>query len=207
MSQSILAHLPEHVDTDRTRVFVLIYAPELQQQSKSTPSTKPPGSVASSFSNIAHEDARESPEPEMAPVEPKPVDEITPSPLYKTLTNQAKALVEKQTMIMPFTTPSGHVHIIRHLSPDTVYIQESLTGLDGDAVKHITGWVREVVVVVGDEGGRGDLIDSEDEIAIADSKEPKWWQKEGITGIGKRIFIVDGHRTGDDWRRRVTGRN
>lgn len=105
---------------------------------------------------------------------------------------------------MPFSTPSGHVHILRHLSPDIVYIQESLTGNEGEAVHHIAGWVRQVVVVVGDEGGHGDLIDSEDGSVLADKGE-KWWQKEGVTGLGKRIDVVDGLRTGDDWRRRVSG--
>lgn len=107
-------------------------------------------------------------------------------------------------MILPFSTKAGHVHLIRHLSPDLVYIQESLTGNEGDLVHHMSGWVRQVVVVVGDEGGRGGLIDSEDESTLADKGE-KWWQREGITGIGKRIDVVDVLRVGDDWRRRVQG--
>lgn len=107
---------------------------------------------------------------------------------------------------MPFSTRTGHVHLIRHLSPDLVYIQESLTGNEGDAVHHISGWVRQVVVVVGDEGGRGGLIDSDDESALGEKSE-KWWQKEGVTGLGKRIDVVDVLRTGDDWRRRVSGQD
>lgn len=105
---------------------------------------------------------------------------------------------------MPFSTPTGHVHILRHLSPEIVYIQESLTGNEGENVQLISGWVRQVVVVVGDEGGRGDLIDSEDESDVADKGE-KWWQKEGVMGLGKRIDVVDGLRAGEDWRRRVSG--
>ena len=58
--------------------------------------------------------------------------------------------------------------------------------------------------MVGDEGGRGGLIDSDDESALADKGE-RWWQKEGTTGIGKRIDVVDVLRVGDDWRRRVRG--
>lgn len=107
-------------------------------------------------------------------------------------------------MIMPFNTPTGHLHILRHLSPDIVYIQECLTGNDGDVIQHVTGWVRQVVVIVGDDGGRGGLIDSDDESALADKGE-KWWQKEGVTGPGKSIAVVDGLRTGEDWRRRVCG--
>ena len=105
-------------------------------------------------------------------------------------------------MIMPFSTPTGHVHLVRHLSPDLTYIQESLTGKDGELVHHIAGWVRQVVIVVGDDGGRGGLVDSEDE--LGDNGE-KWWSKQGITGIGRRIDVIDSLRIGEDWRRRVRG--
>jgi hypothetical protein len=165
-------------------------------------------SVASSFSNIGHEEAGASgelPGTDMSSLEPRPTDDLdSTSPLFKTLYTQAQAIVDKETMIMPFSTATGHIHLLRHLSPDIVYIQESLSGRDGEAVQQISGWVRQVVVVVGDEGGRGGLIDSEDESALADRGE-KWWQREGVTGIGKRIDVVDGLRTGDDWRRRVSG--
>lgn len=126
------------------------------------------------------------------------------TPLFKTLYSQALAIVEKENTIMPFSTESGYVHLVRHLSPELVYVQESLAGKDGSAAQHISGWVRQVVVVVGDEGGRGGLIDSDDESALAENGE-KWWQKEGVTGIGKRIDVVDVLRTGLDWRRRVRG--
>lgn len=142
----------------------------------------------------------------MTAAEPRPaLQESQPgSPLFNALYNQAQALVDNQTMIMPFNTPTGHLHILRHLSPDIVYVQEGLTGDDGDVIQHVAGWVRQVVVIVGDEGGRGGLIDSDDESTLADKGE-KWWQKEGVTGPGKRIAVVDGLRTGEDWRRRVCG--
>ncbi|KAL1880336.1 hypothetical protein Plec18167_003740 [Paecilomyces lecythidis] len=208
---SILSHLPEHVDPDTTRVFVLIYAPGLKSSvggqnslSRSAPS------IASSYSNIAPEEATASgelPEADMSTVEPKATDEFEgATPFFTTLYRQAQTLVDKETMIMPFSTRTGHVHLIRHLSPDLVYIQESLTGNEGDAVHHISGWVRQVVVVVGDEGGRGGLIDSDDESALGEKSE-RWWQKEGVTGLGKRIDVVDVLRTGDDWRRRVSGQD
>lgn len=143
----------------------------------------------------------------MPAVEPHQLDEGEgTSPLFKTLYTQAQTVVEKESMIMPFNTATGYVHLVRHLSPDIVYVQEALTGNEGDSVHHISGWVRQVVVVVGDEGGRGGLIDSDDESAMAEKGE-KWWQKEGTTGIGKRIDVVDVLRTGDDWRRRVRGQD
>lgn len=167
-------------------------------------------SIASSYSNIATEEANSSgelPSKDLQALEPRQDDDLeSHSPFFKTLYTQAQALVEKENMIMPFSTATGYVHLVRHLAPDLVYVQESLTGIEGEgeAVQHISGWVRQVVVVVGDEGGRGGLIDSDDESALADKGE-RWWQKDGTTGIGKRIDVVDVLRVGDDWRRRVSG--
>jgi len=162
--------------------------------------------MTSSFSNIGHDDAH-TPSEEggpLASLDPRPMEDSS-SPLFKTLYRQAQALVEKETMIIPFTTPTGHVHLLRHLGPETVYIQESLCGNDGDVVSHISGWVRQVVVVVGDEGGHGGLIDSEDEVGLAAEKGEKWWQRPDRVGLGKGVEVVDGLRAGEDWRRRITG--
>lgn len=170
--------------------------------------SQPTQSITSSYSNIAPEEAASSGEltgGDLTNVEPRQEDEFeAASPFFKTLYTQAQTLVEKESMIMPFSTATGYVHLVRHLAPDLVYVQESLTGNEGNAVQHISGWVRQVIVVVGDEGGRGGLIDSDDESALADKGE-RWWQKEGTTGIGKRIDVVDVLRVGDDWRRRVRG--
>lgn len=207
-AQSILSHLPEHVDPDTSRIFVLIYAPDLKRAIGRGSPSRPTMSITSSYSNIAPEEATASgelPTAEMSAVEPGQMDEAEDtSPFFKTLYTQAQTLVEKESMIMPFSTATGYVHLVRHLSPDIVYVQESLTGSEGDPVHHISGWVRQVVVVVGDEGGRGGLIDSDDESALAEKGE-RWWQKDGTTGIGKRIEVMDVLRTGDDWRRRVRG--
>lgn len=172
-------------------------------------SGRPALSMTSSYSNISPEEATvaESGETsDMKTVEPKPASDDFPSAstFFKTLHNQAQVLVDKETMIMPFSIPTGHVHILRHIAPDLVYIQESLTGDKGETVHNLTGWVRQVVVVVGVEGARGALVDSDDESALGDPRE-KWWQKEGVIGLGKRIDVVDGVRVGDDWKRRVCG--
>ncbi|EAW07184.1 uncharacterized protein ACLA_018880 [Aspergillus clavatus NRRL 1] len=205
---SILSHLPEHIDPDTAKIFVLIYAPGLKHTPNQNGSSNPTLSVTSSYSNIAPEEARSPGEPpcaDLSTLEPRPVDEQDgATPLFRTLYTQAQSIADKENTIMPFSTPGGFVHLVRHLSPDIVYVQESMTGKEGDAVQHISGWVRQVVVVVGDDGGRGGLIDSEDESVLADKGE-KWWQKDGLTGIGKRIDVVDVHRTGEDWRRRVSG--
>ncbi|CAG7924711.1 unnamed protein product [Penicillium olsonii] len=205
---SILSHLPEHVDLETSKIFVLIYAPELKHAIAKGGSSRPTVSITSSYSNIATEEAASAEDLTtggLASVEPRQDDEFDgTSRFFRTLYTQAQALVEKDTMIMPFSTAGGFVHLVRHLSPELVYVQESLTGDQGEAVQHISGWVRQVIVVVGDEGGRGGLIDSDDESALGE-KGDKWWQKEGTIGIGKRIDVVDVVRVGDDWRRRVRG--
>ncbi|KAJ5625226.1 hypothetical protein N7510_001535 [Penicillium lagena] len=199
---SILSHLPEYVDIDTSRIFVLIYAPDLKHAITPGNASRPTMSSASSYSNIAHEDAASSGELPAGDMDAEELEGTTP--FFRTLYSQGQTLVEKDSMIMPFSTATGYVHLVRHLSPDLVYVQESLAGNEGDAVRHISGWVRQVIVIVGGEGGHGGLIDSDDESALADQGE-KWWQKEGTTGIGKRIDVVDVLRIGDDWRRRVRG--
>ena len=137
-----------------------------------------------------------------ANVEPNPIDET--SPLYKTLHNQSQALVERDNMIMPFTSRTGHIHMLRSLAPETVYIQESMCGNDGDIVAKLSGWVKETIVVIGDEGGHGGLVDTDDEMASSHAKGNLWWQREERTGLGKRVFVVESLKVGDDWRRRVS---
>lgn len=124
--------------------------------------------------------------------------------MFRALYQQAQTLVERDTMIMPFTTPTGYVHLVRHITPHTVYVQSNLSGPGGDAVKHISGWVGEVVLVVGDETGHGGLVDSEDERAGGMSGD-QWWQTDPAVGLGKGIDVVEGLRIGEDWRRRVKG--
>lgn len=210
--QSILSHLPEYVDLDTTRVFVLVYAPDL----KSYPITprRPSQSMTSSFSNISQTDAHTPAQTPgdfpsggddgiLAHVDPKPIDE--PSPSYKVLHDQAVALVDRETMILPFTSSRGHKHILRSLAPELVYIQESLCGPDGDLVSELSGWVRQTVVVIGDEGGHGGLVDTDDESVT--QKPGTWWQKEERTGLGKRVAVVESLKIGDDWQRRVNDRD
>ena len=214
-SQSSLSHLPEHIDPYTTRVFVLIYAPELRTHPLSAVATRRTSqSMASSFSNISQADARSTPAhtpgdfPQagtngdagiLSQVDPNPIDES--SSLYKTLHNQAQAIVERDSMILPFITPKGHKHILKSLGPEIVYIQESLCGDEGTLVTDLSGWVRQIIVIIGDEGGHGGLIDTEDE--EGPGKEVKWWQREERTGVGRGVSVVESVKIGDDWRRRV----
>lgn len=236
--QSILSHLPEHINPETTRVFVLIYAPDLKThplstvQPTSTTGPKPSRSsqsMASSFSNISQTDAQHTPAQTpgdfpagdhddeqggiLANVDPHPVVEQT-SNLFKTLYNQAQALVERETMILPFSSPQGHRNILKSLAPEVVYVQESLCGRDGETVADVSGWVRQIVVVIGDEGGTGGLVDTDDEAARRKGAAAAvgggegrsgqvWWMREERTGLGKRVAVVEGVKVGDDWRRRI----
>lgn len=135
-----------------------------------------------------------------------PLD-IEANPLFKTLYNQANQLVDRDTSILPFTSSDGHKHILRSIQPEIVYIQETLCGIDGSLVTELRGWVRSVVVVIGDEGGMGGLVDSdtEDEGKTAEKQnnEGKWWRKESVTGLGRGVNVVESLRVGEDWQRRV----
>lgn len=119
--------------------------------------------------------------------------------------SQALELVEKEVNVLPFTTPAGYVHILHHLKPELVYLQESLAGENGVNVQKLQTWLRyDIILVVGAEGGQGGLADSESE-AEDPEKERKWWQREDRVGRGRGVIVVDGMRVSDDWSRRAQG--
>lgn len=124
---------------------------------------------------------------------------------FNSVYSQALAVVDKETMILPFTTSNGHVHILRHLQPEIVYLQESMAGEDGSIITNLHTWLRhDVILVVGAEGGAGGLADSESEAEKPESVE-KWWQKPERVGRGRGVVVLDGMRVNDDWVRRVQG--
>ena len=131
------------------------------------------------------------------------------NPLFKTMYNQANALVDRDTSILPFTSAEGHKHILRSIQPEMVYIHESLCGTDGSLVSELRGWVRSIVVVIGDEGGLGGIVDSDTEEEETGARKRmstsagKWWRKESVTGVGRGVSVVESLRVGEDWRRRV----
>lgn len=131
----------------------------------------------------------------------------TGSAAFNAVYSQGLGLVEKDTMVLPFTSPTGHVHILRHLNPETVYLQEFLAGDNGDVITHLQSWLRQdVVLVVGADGGHGGLADSESEAEHAERKE-QWWEREDRVGRGRGVVVVEGVRVGDDWARRVENKD
>lgn len=113
--------------------------------------------------------------------------------------------MEKEVNVLPFTTPAGYVHILHHLKPEVVYLQESLAGDNGSNVQKLQTWLRyDVILVVGAESGHGGLADSESEAEKA-HQERKWWQLEERVGRGRGVVVVDGMRVSDDWSRRIQG--
>lgn len=127
------------------------------------------------------------------------------NPAFNAIYSQAISLVEKETSVLPFTTPAGYVHILHHLKPEVVYLQESLAGDNGLHVQKIQTWLRhDIILVVGAESGHGGLADSESEVERSELAQ-RWWQKEDRVGRGRGVIVVDGMRVNDDWSRRVQG--
>ena len=130
----------------------------------------------------------------------------TINPTFNAVYSQALALVEKESMVLPFTSFNGHVHILRHLQPEVVYLQESLAGENGTVITNLQTWLRyDIMLVVGAESGSGGLADSESE-AEKSSKSENWWQRPERVGRGRGVVVVDGMRLHDDWARRVQGK-
>ncbi|CEJ89900.1 hypothetical protein VHEMI05715 [[Torrubiella] hemipterigena] len=180
---SILSHIPSNIDFSKVKLFVLIYAPGLKDADTDGNTTHTPGSEARSPTLTAS----------------------TSNAAYNAIYSQALALVEKETMIMPFTTPNGHTYMLRPLQPDTVYLQQSLSGDNGALVTSLQTWFRhDIILVVGAEEGSGGLADSESE-AERSKKAIEWWQRPERVGRGRGVVVVDSMRVHDDWVRRIEG--
>ncbi|KAG6060953.1 hypothetical protein E4U17_003023 [Claviceps sp. LM77 group G4] len=177
---SILSHIPRHNEFDKIKLYILIYAPDLKES--------------------ALDDSRKAEKETKSPL-------ISPAnAAYHAVYSEALTLVDKETTILPFTTPHGHTHILRHILPDVLYLQESLSGENGSIVDNLQTWMRQdILLVVGAERGSGGLADSESE-AERTSGLHKWWQRPERVGRGRGVVVVDGMRVHDDWVRRIQGR-
>ncbi|KAL9080995.1 MAG: hypothetical protein Q9159_007459 [Coniocarpon cinnabarinum] len=214
---SLLSHLIGHVSAQNMTLLILIYAPHLEKHplaSSQTPIKSRRTSTGSydklsDMPQASFESRGDGPiSMEDADSEGQIINSYTSSSspaMYNALATQAATLVSHPTHILPFTTPTGHVHMLKHLAPSLVYIQESLCGERGQLVRDIGGWVGQCVVVVGAEGAG--LVDTETEDEGPRREEgKKWWQDERIVGLGKGVEVVEGMKLGEDWGKRVEGR-
>ncbi|KAI9726522.1 MAG: hypothetical protein M1828_001344 [Chrysothrix sp. TS-e1954] len=198
---SILSHLIGHPIPDSVDLLILIYAPTLQSHPLSSSSTNADADPDAAEGDLINTYTSTS-------------SSSTPSALYTALTTQATSLVTHPTHILPFTTPTGHIHLLKHLAPNLVYMQESLCGEQGGLLREVEGWVGQVIVLIGAEGaglvdtetedeGRSD---GEDRAMGRAGKGGKWWTTDPRIGFGKGIEIVEGMRVGEDWEKRVGAR-
>ena len=123
---------------------------------------------------------------------------------YDLLYKQAARLVSNPVAIMPFSTPTGFVHMLKHLRPDVAYVTESLTGDGGRNVESIRSWIGQTVVVVG--GDAAGLVD-ETEDEQGGQERGKWWERSDMIGLGKGVEIVEASNLEEHWRRRIEGRD
>lgn len=93
------------------------------------------------------------------------------------------------------------MQILKHLAPQLVYVAEGLSGTDGEAVAQLRGWVGRTIVVAG-EG----LADTETEDEGVRERR-RWYERSSMVGLGKEVEVVDAGKVGEDWSKRVGGRD
>ncbi|KAK5747557.1 hypothetical protein LTR17_000200 [Elasticomyces elasticus] len=227
---SILSHLPEHHNPERTDLFILIYAPGLlilppiSYRPASDPShlnlaEDTASNLGSSYSQVNTPQAV-TPSEELTSISPKisatPDSEFkSPGQQFDALYTQALALVDHPSKILCFTTASGYTSLLRHLAPQLAYVSDLLAGEEGKVIAKLRGWVGSAVLVVGDDGTGGLAADSdetEDDGLGGNGgsgrkrREEQWYERSGLVGLGKGLEVVDVARVGDDWGKRVGGR-
>lgn len=166
-----------------------------------------------------------TPGSELQSISPRPTSPtaaaFNPTRQFDALYAQALSLVSSPTQILPFTTADGYVHILRHLAPSLVYISDTLSGDEGEDVARLKGWVGHTILVAGDDGVGG-LADTETETEGEEyrkegeiltgerrkrrQRDSKWYERSELVGLGKDVEVVDAGRVGEDWTRRVGGR-
>jgi hypothetical protein len=188
-TQSMLSHLPDHVDPSVANLFVLIYAPNQTSLPDLPTSTSTSTTLSSSYASVSYPAS-------------------SPKTLFDSLWHKSLSLVDKPSQVMPFSTPTGYIHILRHLSPSLVYLPDLpiLCGHHGEHVQQLKGWVGQTILVVGDDGAGGLIdteTDTEDEASRRGDDLNKWWESSDLVGLGKDVEVVDIGRMGEDWSRRV----
>ncbi|KAF2740585.1 hypothetical protein EJ04DRAFT_548156 [Polyplosphaeria fusca] len=198
---TLLSHIPA-LSPQSTNLVVLIYTP-----SPSSPTHTTPPSITSSYSAISTPAVTPS-QSHLTEIDPISIHSSasTSQSLHRTLLSQANSLTAPES-ILPFSTPTGFIPMLRHLAPSLVYLPDSLTG-NGDRVHELQRWLSQIVIVVGSEGDVSGLVDTDDEGAGKTSEHApasKWWESSSLVGLGKGVEIVDVQRLHDDFMRRTQG--
>lgn len=85
-----------------------------------------------------------------------------------------------------------------------------MAGDEGESVSQLKGWVGHTILVAGDDGVGG-LADTETEDEGRDDGEERrrerWYEHSAFVGLGKPVEVVDAVRVGEDWAKRVGGRD
>ncbi|CAD0086690.1 unnamed protein product [Aureobasidium mustum] len=186
-----------HIDPAATNLFILIYAPNQSSLPELPTSTSASTTLSSSYASVSYPAA-------------------SPKSLFDSLWQKSLSLVDRSSQVMPFSTPTGYIHILRHLSPSLVYLSDipTLSGHNGEHVRQLRGWVGQTILVVGDDGAGG-LVDTETETEDEGSRRgkaregnsDKWWETSDLVGLGKDVEVVDIGRLDEDWSRRVVSSN
>jgi hypothetical protein len=177
------------VDPSLANLFVLIYAPNQTSLPEIPTSTSTSTTLSSSYASVSYPAS-------------------SPKTLFDSLWHKSLSLVDKSSQVMPFSTPTGYIHILRHLSPSLVYLPDLpvLSGHNGEHVQQLKGWVGQTILVVGDDGAGGLIdteTDTEDEASRRGDNLNKWWESSDLVGLGKDVEVVDIGRMGEDWSKRV----
>ncbi|EMC91183.1 hypothetical protein BAUCODRAFT_117472 [Baudoinia panamericana UAMH 10762] len=197
---SILSHLPPHHDPSTTDLFILIYAPGLPSPPPlnyrpSTMDVDTASNIGSSYSQM--NTPAQTPGSELQSI----------SPRFDALYQQALSLVDDPSKVLCFTTTDGYVHILRHLVPWMVYVSDLLAGHNGQVITQLADYVGHMVLVLGDDG-TGGLADTETEDEAAAGRDNgRWYDRSSIVGRGKPLEVVDAARMGEDWAKRVGGKD
>ncbi|KAK3644148.1 hypothetical protein LTR56_004156 [Elasticomyces elasticus] len=225
---SILSHLPEHHNPSLTDLFILIYAPGLLTLPPITYRPTTPhlditdtgSNLGSSYSQVntsTNTPQAVTPSEELQSISPKidaEPDFKSPGQQFDALYTQALSLVDHPSKILCFTTASGYTSLLRHLAPQLAYVSDLLAGEEGRVIAKLRGWVGSAVLVVGDDGTGGLAADSDETEddgmgaggRVKGRREEQWYERSGLVGLGKGLEVVDVARVGDDWGKRVGGR-
>lgn len=70
---------------------------------------------------------------------------------YDELESLAVQIVPHPAQIIPFTTSTSHVHLLRHLAPNLAYVSEELVGNESEHALQAKNWVGRMILVMNND--------------------------------------------------------